>query len=92
MLCLARGFQRLRGDASLTTTALIGNFFISLILGSVFYNLQGNTSSFYSREVLLFYAVLLSAFSSALEVGLCPVYRIPDVDVKHMALAYQNRF
>lgn len=70
MLCLTRGFQRLRGDASLTISALIGNFCISLILGSVFYNLQENTSSFYSREVLLFYAVLLSAFSSALEVRL----------------------
>ncbi|KAL4929759.1 ABC-2 type transporter-domain-containing protein [Aspergillus undulatus] len=67
-LCLVRGFQRLRGDASLTTTALIGNFMLSLILGSVFYNLPSDTTSFYSRGVLLFYAVLLSAFSSALEI------------------------
>ncbi|KAE8383741.1 ABC-2 type transporter-domain-containing protein [Aspergillus bertholletiae] len=67
-LCLVRGFQRLRGDASLTTTALFGNFFISLILGSVFYNLPRDTSSFYSRAVLLFYAVLMSALSSALEI------------------------
>ncbi|KAL4953269.1 ABC-2 type transporter-domain-containing protein [Aspergillus filifer] len=67
-LCLVRGFQRLRGDASLTTTALIGNFMLSLILGSVFYNMPGDTTSFYSRGVLLFYAVLLSAFSSALEI------------------------
>ncbi|KAL4783556.1 ABC-2 type transporter-domain-containing protein [Aspergillus varians] len=68
MLCVTRGFQRLRGDLSLTTTALFGNFFLSLILGSVFYNLPSDTSSFYSRGVLLFYAVLLSAFSSALEI------------------------
>ncbi|KAL2826962.1 ABC-2 type transporter-domain-containing protein [Aspergillus cavernicola] len=67
-LCLTRGFQRLRGDASLTISALLGNFFISLILGSVFYNLPSDTSSFFSRGVLLFYAVLLSAFSSALEI------------------------
>jgi hypothetical protein len=64
-----RGFQRLRGDASLTTTALIGNFFMSLIIGSVFYDLPQDTSSFFGRGVLLFYAVLLSAFSSALEVS-----------------------
>ncbi|KAI9927870.1 hypothetical protein ASPWEDRAFT_157610 [Aspergillus wentii DTO 134E9] len=67
-LCLVRGFQRLKGDASLTLTALFGNFFISLIIGSVFYNLPKTTDSFYSRGVLLFYAVLLSAFSSALEI------------------------
>lgn len=67
-MCLVRGFQRLKGDASLTITAIFGNFFISLILGSVFYNLPGDTSSFYARGVLLFYAVLLAAFASALEV------------------------
>jgi len=53
---------------TLTYTALFGNFFISLILGSVFYNLSPDDSSFFSRQVLLFYAVLLAAFASALEV------------------------
>ena len=67
-LCVIRGFQRLRGDFSLTATALIGNFIMSLIIGSVFYDLQMNTSSFYSRGALLFFAVLLNAFSSALEI------------------------
>jgi hypothetical protein len=67
-LNLKRGFQRLRADMTLTYSALFGNFFISLILGSVFYNLPSDTSSFYSRGVLLFYAVLLAAFASALEV------------------------
>lgn len=74
-LCLVRGFQRLKGDTSLTMTALFGNFFISLIVGSVFYNLPADTSSFYSRGVLLFYAVLLAAFSSALEVYYFYAYR-----------------
>ncbi|KAJ6092425.1 hypothetical protein N7467_004394 [Penicillium canescens] len=67
-LNLKRGFQRLRADMTLTYSALFGNFFISLILGSVFYNLPSDTSSFYSRGVLLFYAVLLAAFASALEI------------------------
>lgn len=68
-LCLVRGFQRLKGDASLTWTQLIGNFIMALIIGSVFFNLQDTTSSFYSRGALLFFAVLLNAFSSALEVS-----------------------
>ncbi|KAI9038998.1 uncharacterized protein KD926_010100 [Aspergillus affinis] len=67
-LNLTRGFQRLRADMTLTYSALFGNFFMSLILGSVFYNMNGDTSSFYQREVLLFYAVLLAAFASALEI------------------------
>ncbi|KAL3477459.1 ABC transporter Cdr4 [Aspergillus californicus] len=67
-LCTVRGFQRLRSDMSLTFTALIGNFIIALIVASVFFDLPDNTSSFYGRTALLFYAVLLNAFSSALEI------------------------
>ncbi|KAJ6145620.1 ABC multidrug transporter C [Penicillium chermesinum] len=67
-LCVVRGFQRLKGDASLTLSALIGNFIMALIIGSVFYNLQDTSSSFYSRGALLFFAILLNAFSSALEI------------------------
>ena len=68
-LCVVRGFQRLKGDASLTLSQLIGNFIMALIIGSVFYDLQATTDSFYSRGALLFFAVLLNAFSSALEVS-----------------------
>ncbi|KAJ6109092.1 ABC multidrug transporter C [Penicillium sp. IBT 16267x] len=67
-LCMIRGFQRLKGDASLTLSQLIGNFIMALIIGSVFFNLQDVASSFYSRGALLFFAVLLNAFSSALEM------------------------
>ena len=37
-------------------------------VGSVFYNLNNDTASFYSRGALLFFAILLNAFSSALEI------------------------
>ncbi|KAL4934904.1 hypothetical protein BDV06DRAFT_144677 [Aspergillus oleicola] len=67
-LCMIRGFQRLKGDASLTLSQLIGNFIMALIIGSVFYNLKDETDSFYSRGALLFFAVLLNAFGSALEI------------------------
>ncbi|KAI9831805.1 MAG: hypothetical protein M1819_004702 [Sarea resinae] len=67
-LCVVRGFQRLRGDPSLTFTALFGNFAMSLIVGSVFYNMPHTTASFFQRGSLLFFAVLLNAFSSALEI------------------------
>ncbi|KAL9035941.1 MAG: hypothetical protein Q9180_004584, partial [Flavoplaca navasiana] len=67
-LCTRRGFQRLRGDASLALTGIIGNSVMALIIGSVFYNLPADTGSFYSRGALLFFAILLNAFSSYLEI------------------------
>ncbi|GFF23501.1 ABC transporter CDR4 [Aspergillus udagawae] len=67
-LCMIRGFQRLKGDSSLTVSQLVGNFIMALVIGSVFYNLPDDTSSFYARGALLFFAVLLNAFSSALEI------------------------
>lgn len=65
---MARGFQRLKGDASITLTQLIGNFIIALVTASIFYNLPRDTSSFYSRDALLFFGLLLNSFASALEV------------------------
>lgn len=67
-LCLWRGFRRLVGDPELTYTQLFGNFAMALILGSVFYNLQQTSESFFQRGAVLFFAVLMNAFGSALEI------------------------
>ncbi|EFZ02795.1 ABC transporter [Metarhizium robertsii] len=67
-LCLWRGWKRLVGDPSLTVGALIGNFIMALIIGSVFYNLDDTSSSFFQRGALLFFACLMNAFASALEI------------------------
>ncbi|EXJ87728.1 hypothetical protein A1O1_04653 [Capronia coronata CBS 617.96] len=67
-LCLWRGFRRLVADPSLTMTQLIGNTILALIIGSIFYNLDMTTNSFYSRGALLFFAILMNAFGSALEI------------------------
>ena len=67
-LCMGRGFQRLRGDMTLFLSGVIGNSVMALVVGSVFYNLPSTTGSFYSRSALLFFAILLSAFSSFLEI------------------------
>lgn len=74
-LCLRRGFWRLKGDPSLTFTQLFGNFIMALIISSIFYNLPQTTNSFFSRSALLFFAILLNAFGSALEVS-CSVGKI----------------
>jgi ATP-binding cassette subfamily G (WHITE) protein 2 (PDR) len=70
-LCLQRGLWRLKGDPSLTFTQLFGNLMMSLVISSIFFNLPQTTGSFFSRSALLFFAILLNAFGSALEV--CPV-------------------
>ncbi|CAN8098273.1 unnamed protein product [Discula destructiva] len=67
-LCLWRGFKRLTGDPSLTFSQLFGNTIMGLIISSVFYNLQLTTGSFYQRGALLFFACLMNAFASALEI------------------------
>lgn len=75
-LCLWRGWKRLAGDPSITVGMLIGNFAMALIIGSVFYNLQKNSSSFFQRGSLLFFACLMNAFASALEVRTQPECQI----------------
>ena len=67
-LCLWRGWKRLINDPTLTLSALIGNTIMSLIVSSIFFNLQDTTDSFFQRGALLFFACLLNAFASALEI------------------------
>ncbi|OQD89391.1 hypothetical protein PENANT_c002G07605 [Penicillium antarcticum] len=67
-LCLWRGWKRLFADPSLTYIQLGGNTIMALVLGSIFFNLHSDTNSFYGRGGLIFFALLLSAFSSVLEI------------------------
>ncbi|KAK4052513.1 Multidrug resistance protein [Microbotryomycetes sp. JL201] len=67
-LCVWRGFRRLVANPELTLTQLFGNFIMALIVSSVFFNLDQTTSSFFQRGALLFFAILLAAFGSALEI------------------------
>lgn len=87
-LCLWRGFQRLKGDPSLTLTQLFGNFIMALIVGSVFYNLQPTTGSFFARGALIFFAVLLNAFGSALEI--LTLYAQRPIVEKHTRYAFYH--
>lgn len=41
---------------------------MALVIGSIFYNLRNDTNALYSRGALLFFAILLASFASALEV------------------------
>jgi ATP-binding cassette subfamily G (WHITE) protein 2 (PDR) len=65
---MIRGFQRLRGDLTAPLSNIAGNCVMSIILGSMFYHLPEDSSSFYGRGVLLFFTVLLNTFLGAFEV------------------------
>ncbi len=89
-ICVMRGFQRLRGDFSMAFTTVFGNTGMALIISSIFYNLENSTSSFYSRGALLFFAVLMNAFSSALEIF--TLYNQRDIVEKHSRYAFYHPF
>lgn len=67
-LCLWRGFQRLKGDPSITISSLFGNTIMALVIASIFYNLNSDTSTFFQRGALLFFAVLINALGCGLEM------------------------
>lgn len=83
-LCIRRGMRRLQGDKSFFIVTVLGNFFISLILGSVFYNLPDTTESFTNRCILLFFALLFNALNSSLEVCEDPKRQGICVDSKRL--------
>ena len=55
---------------SIVIVGVIFNSIMALVISSIFYNLPNDTDSLYSRSALLFFAVLLASFASALEVHL----------------------
>lgn len=87
-LCLWRGFQRLKGDPSLTFVQIFFNAIMALVIGSVFYNLPSNTGSFYQRGALLFFAILMNAFGSALEI--LTLYAQRPIVEKHQRYAFYH--
>ncbi|KAF7289891.1 hypothetical protein MIND_01363800 [Mycena indigotica] len=89
-LCMERGWQRLRGDLSTFFTTVFGTFILSLVISSVFYNMPDTTGSFYSRGALLFFAILLNAFSSVLEIF--TLYAQRPIVEKHNSYALYHPF
>lgn len=67
-LCMRRGYSRLLGNKTFLLVTVGGMFTLSLILGSVFYQLPETVDSMNRRCILLYFAILLNALMSALEV------------------------
>lgn len=88
LTCIRRGLLRLRNDLAPPLSSIIGNCILSVILGTVFYDLSDGTDSFFGRAALLFFTTLLNAFASGFEVGsrkTLSLYDIADEMERHIA-------
>lgn len=68
-VCMTRGFQRLMGDKTFFVVTVFANLVISLVLGSIYFDLPSTAESMNSKCVLLYFAILFNSLSSALEVS-----------------------
>ena len=64
------------------------NIVMGLIITSIFFNLQRTTGSFYQRAALIFFAILMNAFSSALEI--LTLYAQRPIVEKHARYAFYH--
>ncbi|KAF6833701.1 multidrug resistance protein cdr1 [Colletotrichum musicola] len=89
-LCMQRGYQRLLGDKLFFFITVFGNLVISIVLGSIFFDLPSDASSMNSRCVLLFFAILFNGLSSALEI--LTLYAQRPIVEKHARYALYHPF
>ncbi|KAF9766424.1 hypothetical protein IL306_001186 [Fusarium sp. DS 682] len=67
-LCIGRGIKRLLGDKTFFVVTVLVNFVMSLVLGSVYFDLPSTAESMNRRASVLFFAILFNGLSSALEI------------------------
>ncbi|RSL87570.1 hypothetical protein CEP52_015482 [Fusarium oligoseptatum] len=89
-LCLWRSWKRLVADPQYTVSQLIFNLVMGFVLGSMFYDLAPDTSSFYYRGGLIFFAMLFNALASELEVLTLYAQRPVVEKHNHYALYHQS--
>ncbi|KKZ67843.1 ATP-binding cassette, subfamily G (WHITE), member 2, PDR [[Emmonsia] crescens] len=68
LLTLWRAYRRLLADPGYTISFLLFNAVMAIILGTMYFNLKDDTSSFYYRGGVIFFSLLFNAFGSQLEV------------------------
>ncbi|KAF5635813.1 ABC transporter CDR4 [Fusarium sp. NRRL 52700] len=67
-LCIGRGVKRLLGDKTFFIVTIAVNFVMSLVLGSVYFNLPSTAEAMNQRASVIFFAILFNGLSSALEI------------------------
>ncbi|KAJ4061402.1 Multidrug resistance protein [Fusarium oxysporum] len=67
-LCIGRGVKRLLGDKTFFVVTIAVNFVMSLVLGSVYFDLPSTADAMNRRASVIFFAILFNGLSSALEI------------------------
>ncbi|KAH7142621.1 ABC-2 type transporter-domain-containing protein [Dactylonectria estremocensis] len=88
-LALWRGWRRLVADPGFTIASLIFNLVMAVVLGTMFFNLKEDSSTFYYRGGVIFFSLLFNAFASQLEV--LTVYAERPVVEKHNRYAFYHQ-
>ncbi|KAH7141746.1 ABC-2 type transporter-domain-containing protein, partial [Dactylonectria macrodidyma] len=88
-LALWRGWRRLVADPGFTIASLIFNLVMAVVLGTMFFNLKGDSSTFYYRGGVIFFSLLFNAFASQLEV--LTVYAERPVVEKHNRYVFYHQ-
>ncbi|KAG4026890.1 hypothetical protein MFRU_035g00420 [Monilinia fructicola] len=88
--CAKRAVQRLWNDKTSTVTTIIGQIAMALIIGSIFYNTPDNTSSFFQKGGVLFFAVLLNALIAISEIN--TLYSQRPIVEKQASYAFYHPF
>ncbi|KAK8033988.1 ABC transporter [Apiospora rasikravindrae] len=86
-LNLWRGWRRLLADPAYTIASLVFQIIMALMLGSMFFRLKEDTSTFYYRGGIIFFSLLFNAFASQLEVLTVYAER-PVVEKQHKYAFY----
>lgn len=88
--CTQRAYQRLWNDKTSTVTTIIGQIVMALIIGSIFYGTPNNTSSFFQKGGVLFFAVLLNALIAISEIN--TLYSQRPIVEKQASYAFYHPF
>lgn len=83
--CAKRSYQRMLGDPAFLGANIFASIFQSLIVGSVFYNISEDTSGFFSRGGVLFFAILFNALQAMSEVA--SLYEQRPIIARHKSYA-----
>ncbi|CAL3967330.1 unnamed protein product [Diplocarpon coronariae] len=89
-ICMRRGFQRLQGTLPEIIFGVFSNILMSIVVGSLFVQLENNTSTMGNRGALIFFAILINAFSGAQEIP--SLFGQRPIVEKHAKYAFYHPF
>ncbi|KAJ9497454.1 GTPase-activating protein [Exophiala xenobiotica] len=89
-LCTKRAYQRLWNDKASTIAVIFSQVAQALIIGSVYFGTPLSTGSFFAKGAVLFFAVLLSALQSIVEIN--TLYAQRPIVAKHKSYAFYHPF